>query len=90
MAQYHAGAAREATWAEREAQNQAAEANAAADVVTDAVIAAPDAWRHLVGGGTAGAAAATAGADAAPSPPTTRSAMRAAAAAAAQLRASSG
>ena len=62
----------------------------AADVVTDVVIAAPDAWRHLVGGGTSDAAMATAGADAAPSPPATRSAMRAAAAAAAQLRASSG
>jgi hypothetical protein len=72
------------------AQNQAAEANVAADAVTDAVIAAPDAWWHLVGGGAANGAAAIAGADAAPSPPATRSAMRAAAAAAAQLRASSG
>jgi hypothetical protein len=90
-AQYQAGAAREAARAERGAQNQAtAAANAAADAITDAVIAAPDAWRHLVGGGTSDAAAATAGADAAPSPPATRSAMRAAAAAAAQLRASSG
>jgi hypothetical protein len=70
--------------------DQAVEVNAAADAVTDAVIAAPDAWRHLVGGGTADDATATAGADAAPSPPATRSAMRAAAAAAAQLRASSG
>jgi hypothetical protein len=49
-AQYQAGAAREAARAEREARNEAAEANAAADAVTDAVIAAPDAWRHLVGG----------------------------------------
>ena len=64
--------------------------NAAADAVTDAVIAAPDAWRHLVGGGTADGATVTAGTDAVPSPPVTRSAMRAAAAAAAQLRASSG
>ena len=61
VAQYQAGAAREAARAERRAQNQAtAEANAAADVVTDAVIAAPDAWRHLVGGGTSDTAAATA------------------------------
>ena len=90
-AQYQAGAAREAARAERGAQNQAtAAANVAADAITDVVIAAPDAWRHLVGGGTSDAAAATAGADAAPSPPATRSAVRAAAAAAAQLRASSG
>ena len=80
--QYRAGAAREAA--------RVAEANVAADAITDAVIAAPNAWRHLVGGGNADGAAATAGADAAPSPPATRSAMRAAAAAAAQLRASSG
>ena len=91
VAQYQAGAAREAARAERGAQNQATvEANAAADAVTDAVIAAPDAWRHLVGGGSANGTVATAGTDAAPSPPATRSAMRAAAAAAAQLRASSG
>ena len=81
------GAAREATRAE---QGQAVDANAAADAITDAVVAAPDAWRHLVGGGAADGATVTAGADAAPSPPATRSAMRAAAAAAAQLRASSG
>ena len=93
------GAARDAARAERAAQYQAGaareaarvvEANAAADAITDAVIAAPNAWRHLVGGGSANGAVATAGADAAPSPPATRSAMRAAAAAAAQLRASSG
>ena len=60
------------------------ETDAAADAVTDVVIAAPDAWRQRIGG------VAIAAADAAPSPPATRSAMRAAAAAAAQLRASSG
>ena len=70
--------------------DQAVEVNAAADAVTDAVIAAPDAWRQRVGGVAADGAVAIAVADAAPSPPVTRSAMRAAAAAAAQLRASSG
>eukprot|EP01046_Picozoa_sp_COSAG06_P019442 COSAG06_NODE_1386_length_9618_cov_11.646917_10_plen_291_part_00 len=89
-AQYQAGAAREAARAEREAQNQAAEANVAANLVIDVVIAAPDAWWHLVGGVAADGATAIAVADAAPSPPATRSAMRAAAAAAAQQRASSG
>eukprot|EP01044_Picomonas_judraskeda_P006982 COSAG03_NODE_725_length_6077_cov_23.498829_6_plen_77_part_00 len=43
-------AARDAARAERVAQHQAAEAAAAADVVTEAVIAAPDAWRQRVGG----------------------------------------
>ena len=76
--------------AARAEQCQAADAHAAADAITDAVIAAPDAWRHLVGGGNADGAVAAAGAGAAPSPPVTRSAMRAAAAAAAQPRASSG
>jgi hypothetical protein len=71
-------------------QHQAAEAAAAADAVTDAVIAAPDAWRQRIGGVAADGAMAIAAVDAAPSPPATRSAMRAAAAAAAQLRASSG
>ena len=88
--QYHAGAAREAARAERAAHNRAAEANAAADADTDAVIAAPDAWRQRVGGVAADGAVAIAAADAAPSQPATRFAMRAAAAAAAQLRASSG
>ena len=53
--QYRAGAAREAA--------RVAEANAAADAITDAVIAAPNAWRHLVGGGNANGAVATAGAE---------------------------
>ena len=77
---------------ERAVQHRAAQASVAADVVIDAVIAAPDDWWQWVGGVAADDAVEIAEADVepSPSPPATRSAMRAAVVAVAQLRVSSG
>jgi hypothetical protein len=76
---------------ERAVQHRAAQASVAADVVIDAVIAAPDDWWQWVGGVAADDAVEIAEADVepSPSPPATRSAMRAAVVAVAQLRVSS-